>query len=484
MKLTVLHLSDIHIRGTSDLIFNFPKEIAATAFEAARESDACMILVTGDITYGGQKGEYKAAERLLRSIRSAIVAEGVPFIDIIVAPGNHDCALLPINNARIALIQKIVAEPELATDDTFIETCTKPLDAFFRFQKTITQTKPTEAHKLWMEYELAVRGKVVRFSAINAAWMSRIPEKQGDLIFPLGLFQEIIAQPCSLRIALLHHPLNWYAQSTYHPLRKGLRSHANVVLSGHEHLTASGATNEALVGENLIFEAAALQPDSKDEAAGFSVLAIDLEDSSISELRYEIIANKISQRGDPIFHSLSPTRGQDATREITDEFQRYLRDPGGNFKHPEKVNIEIDDLFVYPELLTTSDEHQEEPSIQADVVFSKNHVGEHILFIGDDKAGKSTLLLRGFRDFHRRGLLPLFMKGNEFSSRSTLELGKRIQKNAEYQYVTHDTFTRAPKEKRIALLDDVDREKWLRLFEWVFRSIVTGRFGKVTAHFG
>src|SRR3990172_5329318 len=185
MKLAVLHLSDIHIQGTTDTILNRAREIASVCFHSARETDACLILVTGDIAFGGTGPQYAAAERMLRTIRTLIMAEGVGLVEIFVAPGNHDCAIVPKNEARNAVIEKVISEPSLAEDQTIIDACTNAQESFFKFQENITGTTPIVAHQLWAEYEVAIKGKIVRVSAIHAARMSRVPEKQGEVVFPV-----------------------------------------------------------------------------------------------------------------------------------------------------------------------------------------------------------------------------------------------------------------------------------------------------------
>ena len=49
MKLTILHLSDIHIHGSSDLVLKQASHIASSCFVNARDSDACLVIVTGGI---------------------------------------------------------------------------------------------------------------------------------------------------------------------------------------------------------------------------------------------------------------------------------------------------------------------------------------------------------------------------------------------------------------------------------------------------
>ncbi|MGH9960004.1 MAG: hypothetical protein ACREBC_23255 [Pyrinomonadaceae bacterium] len=86
MKLTILHISDMHIRSSSDLVLSRAKDIASASYSVARESDGCFVVVTGDVAWSGKELEYEAAERFLTGIKNAIQAEGCPVVDILVHP--------------------------------------------------------------------------------------------------------------------------------------------------------------------------------------------------------------------------------------------------------------------------------------------------------------------------------------------------------------------------------------------------------------
>lgn len=337
MKLTILHLSDMHISSSSDLVFSRAKEIPSASYSAVRESDGCFVVVTGDVAWSGKELEYETAERFLTGIKSTIQAEGCPLVDIFVAPGNHDCSLVPENLARKIVVEQIVEDPSTAADENVIQICTEPQSAFFAFQKRITHVSPKYMHRLWVEYEIVVGGTLVRIPAINAAWMSRIPEQPGQLVYPVELFHPFLEEPANLRIVLLHHPLNWYAQSSYHPLRKALRTHADTVLSGHEHVQSSGTVSETQSGDSLYFEAGALQPHEANASSAFSVLFFDLDANYVSEERYALGSKGVALQGEPIRRRLRNVlaRHTDAG-ELREDFLSQLRDPGGQFTHPEK----------------------------------------------------------------------------------------------------------------------------------------------------
>lgn len=458
MNLTILHLSDIHIHGSSDLILKQANKIASACFTVARDSDACLIIVTGDIVFSGEKQQYDEAYLFLSIIKEEIQKEGCPLVDIVTVPGNHDCSLIPENKSRTIVIDRVIGYPEEATDENIIETCTEPQKHYFDFQNQITDKIPIAKHKLWNEYEYIFNEKILRVSAINAAWMSRLPEKQGELVFPITLFNTVLEEHSDIRIALLHQPLNWYCQKSYHPLRQTLRTHANIILSGHEHLSSSGTIKDTHNGSSLYFEAGALQPDEKNTHPSFSVILISFNLNSIEEYRWSIEANLLKKQdvnSHLLFDELTKQNGKS---ELTKDFQNLLADPGGNFTHPEKDNINLDDIFVYPDVKQMNVEiTNENIFVSIEKILFKNHIKQRVILVGEEKSGKSTILLRVFNQYHREGFFPIYVKANGLSSSSEKGIKKLLDHHTKSQYLNPSILDLAEKEKKIALVDDIDK---------------------------
>jgi predicted phosphodiesterase/GTPase SAR1 family protein len=458
MNLTILHLSDIHIHSSSDLILTQAKKIASACFTKVRESDACLIIVTGDVAYSGESSQYEEAHIFLSSIKEEIQKEGCPLVDIVTVPGNHDCSLIPENRSRSIVIERIISYPEEASDESIIETCTVPQESYFDFQKRITEIKPIAEHRLWNEYEFIFKEKVLRISAINAAWMSRIPEQQGQLVFPLELFNKLLTEHSDIRLVLLHHPLNWYCQQSYHPLRQSLRTHANIILSGHEHLSSSGTIKDTNDGSSLYFEAGALQPHELDIFPSFSVIFLSTNENNIEEYRYSIEGDNIVKQDLNNHLLFDDSIKKNGKSELTKDFQNLLSDPGGNFTHPEKDNIKLDDIFVYPDVKKMDVEVSNESDfISIERILFKNSEKRKIILLGEEKSGKSTILFRLFNQFHQEGILPIYIKANGLSSASEKEIIKLISQQVKFQYSDPQILDQAEKEKKVALIDDIDK---------------------------
>jgi hypothetical protein len=243
------------------------------------------------------------------------------------------------------------------------------------------------------------------------------------------------------------------------------------VLSGHEHAPNSGIVTETFGEESLYYEAGALQPAEEGQAPSFAVLQFDIPGNVVRETRYELSAQGLSKSreagGREIRRSDSRRAGE---FDLTPEFLEQLADPGGNFTHPEKAKVELDDVFVYPDVREISADIDKEISSPADSVLFRDHDGQRLLFLADEKAGKTILLLRAFREYHARGLTPLYIKASDIASISPFELGKRIERCASAQYIKPDAVERTPVKRKVALVDDIDR---LRGGANAFRAVIT-----------
>ena len=331
----------------------------------------------------------------------------------------------------------------------------------------MTSTAPKFDHKLYTEYEFLVTNKVVRFSAINASWMSRIPENPGQLVYPANKFKDIISEPAELRFVLLHHPLNWYCPSSFHELRTLIRTHATAVLSGHEHINHSGLIKENNIGNSFYFEANALQPHETDLQSGYSILNFDFganpDSQSVRQTTYQINTTEISiideHDSSLVNVNSNPTPGL----SLKADFLRNLSDPGGGFIHPDKEHLQLEDLFVYPELKKKKSREEKESSdtgqysVTSEEVIYSGDEELRLLILGEEKAGKSTLIYQSLKEFHSRGYAPILLKANEISSLGDSDFSQLLAKCASEQYVYPNNFIRAEKKKRIVLVDDLDR---------------------------
>lgn len=457
MKLGVLHLSDIHFRREDDPARKYGECIAKACYQTARQSDEFIIVVTGDIAFGGQAIEYKYASDFLASISSKLKTETGREINIFLAPGNHDCALIPEDEIRTLTIDKVIDTQGKDLSQALINKCTEAQSEYIKFEEKTRLLEPVFEDRLWKEFELPVGGGILRISSINAAWMSTLHESAGQLVFPIQNYAEHLEAPCSLRLALIHHPLNWYCQNTYHPMRRALKTHCNAILSGHEHSIGSEIISD-LNGSTLILEAPALQPHEKNLEPQFTCLLFETENKIVYETRFKATEHMPLQLEQEREHSFDTNGECTRLNKINPDFLKLLMDPGGNFTHPVRGTLSAEEIFVYPQL-EENDSDVAKKTVFADQVCAGWETGKKILILADDEGGKTFLLRRYFSDIHEQGGLPIYIKSENIKSVTEREIDKLIEQLAAQQYLNPDEFKYAEKSKKVVLLDDIDRIK-------------------------
>jgi hypothetical protein len=460
-KLVVIHIGDIHVHGNSDHCFNQVEDITTACFPLARKADACLLAVTGDLAFSGIAEQYQLiGNKLIRPIVTSFERETSRPVFIAIAPGNHDCVLLPVNEVRDDIIKTIIEEPSKAESEQRIEICTSAQNAFFEFLGEYIEPKTVITSKLFWQQEFEVGGKSVLISSLNAAWMSRLPETQGQLVYPISLFEEQLGKPACLHLALIHHPFNWYEQSAYHHLRKRLRRSCTAVLSGHEHEGNAGKIEEQLSGASLFFESAALQPHEKRAEPGFSAYLFDLDKKEALTQSFCLSSSSVQEKGDAVVHSWSDDGLIHGALDITQEFTATLNDAGGNFTHAAKEKLTLEDVFVWPDVRVWENEDVSKPRVRSARHLSSNlEQGGHVIIYGDDKSGKTTLLFWYFRELISRGYAPVYLKASDLGIREENDTEKRISKAIADQYKHPSAVEKLTKDKKVLLIDDVDRLK-------------------------
>lgn len=480
MKLGVLHLSDIHFRDENDPARNYAESIASACFQTAHQSDSFIVVVTGDIAFGGKENEYTYAQKLFSKIKWKLEEETGKNVYFFLTPGNHDCSLVPEDEIRTLTVERVISAAAAGTEvrDAWVTQCASAQKEYFDFESKFREIEPVFEDKLWKEYEIAVGGSLLRISALNAAWMSTIHEKAGQLVFPIENYRDQLENPCSLRLALIHHPLNWYCQSTYHPMRRALKTHCNAILSGHEHVIGSEVVND-ISGSTLMLEAPALQPHEKNYDPQFNCLLFDTDEKTVQETRFKATERVPEQIGSQVTHSFDATSKSGIQNRVHADFHKVLMDPGGNFTHPHRGELTAEDMFVYPQLEESSAEVSKK-TLYADTLICDWEIGKRVLLLGDDEGGKTFLLRRYFSDIHEQGGLPLYLKSDDIKSVTERDIDKMLDSVAKLQYANQADFKYAERRKKVVLLDDFDsvkgdlkvRERLIEILEDRFVSVV------------
>ncbi|WP_137896572.1 metallophosphoesterase [Ramlibacter sp. 2FC] len=461
MTAVVLHLSDIHIRSARDPILGKGELIAACVYSELAEASAVFIVVSGDIAFSGKVDQYQLAEKFFDAIRKEILAEKRIPVHFILVPGNHDCDFDIGGKPRILTLNAVREDPRQLDDDV-IKIGVSAQAAFQNFAEQLQS--PDESRvgdPLWTAHRFTVEGKEIIFDGINVAWCSNLREEPGTLIFPVERYKNIRNDGVDLRISVLHQPLNWFSQATYHAFRRFVRQLSNVVISGHEHVGGAGEDIHTDSGHSAYVEGCVLQGKNNLADSSFNVLVFNLEEGTYRSSRFlwkDTGHYTLTEEG--TWSDFRDLPKKTLNRFVIEtSFEQLLADPGGAFSI-KGSSIGLQDLYVYPDVQeATAVETRGGRKISNSTIFhDASRLEGGVLLTGEEKVGATSLLYTLFRYYHERGLVPVYIRGSDIKSSSDAEIDKIVRRSVIEQYGEKcvELFNQKPSTEKILLLDDFD----------------------------
>ncbi|QDQ88134.1 hypothetical protein FMZ60_11430 [Alcaligenaceae bacterium SJ-26] len=491
-KILILHLSDIHIYTSSDVVLGRAKSIACATFQHLPGIHTLAIVISGDVAFSGTSAQYELAITFLEEIKNEIrIENSLINIEIFVCPGNHDCDFQLHDETRDAVLDRIRASDGGSISESLIKTASCVEEEFFKFRDKISIHKWSYESSLVWQTTINIGEYFVGFRSLNIAWMSELREKQGTLIYPPSEVKPFeFDANTGLSVTILHHPFNWFGQTTYRPFQAVVRRESHLIFTGHEHFQNVVEVNDIRDSSSVLIEGGVLADKSTPNLSTFNMVTVDL---ASKEYRTELFCwdgeNYLSQAGGDEWGSLKslPTKGR-STYELQSEFSKSLADPGANFSHSAKRDLEIDDIFVWPELRFVDDPAPIKKQISGEYFEHLENISVGVLLRGDEKTGKSTLLRQYFKSYYDRGFLPLYFRASWFNKSHCSEPLKAMKYAFDRQYLKQgrDTWFQESKNQRVLLLDDLDgcslspenlSECLQGIFKYFSGVIVTARDG-------
>jgi tetratricopeptide (TPR) repeat protein/predicted phosphodiesterase len=282
-----LHVSDFHFRAGDQ----YERDIVLGALVASvkdmrdRGRVIDFIVATGDIAHSGKATEYEAATSFFDAL---VEAASVERRDLWIIPGNHDVD----RDQSIGLARTL--GPDEA-DAYFAPTLPKPhltqkLGAFRQWYNRYFDgiRECPETSTCWPVEFRQIRRQRVAVLAINSALFCLNDEDHAKLLVGRrcvdGAIQDLSAQDADLRIALIHHPLEWLSDVERTNVRASLQQSVDVILRGHLHETEVASVVSASGTTLLIAAGAAYQTRKWPQCAVYA--AFDGLQVSVMPIRY------------------------------------------------------------------------------------------------------------------------------------------------------------------------------------------------------
>jgi UDP-2,3-diacylglucosamine pyrophosphatase LpxH len=261
MPVTWLHISDFHLQSGDkydrDVVLRTLVK-SVKHFRERKDRVPDLIFATGDIAFSGKPDEYKLATEFFDDI---LEAAGLQRTNLFVVPGNHDVD----RQWGVQLNRTLNSRGD--ADDYFVPGIPKlhltyKLGAFVDwYSKYFSGIRELPKDSTCGPVEVVdVRGQRLGILPINSSLFCQ-DDTDHDKLFVgrrcLNLAVEDLKKLDSIiRIALLHHPLDWLSSFERQNIRSSLIDHVDVILQGHLHEAGFAAVSMS-TGRNLYCAAGA-----------------------------------------------------------------------------------------------------------------------------------------------------------------------------------------------------------------------------------
>jgi predicted phosphodiesterase len=254
MTVSWLHVSDFHFKSGDpydrDVVLGALVNSVKWFREHGRQPD--LLFATGDVAHSGQESEYQAATPFFDALCGAA---GVEKHRLFVIPGNHDvdrpfgvglARTLATREEADAYFGPSIPKPHIMQKQrAFVQWHNRYFDGIRRFPENST-CGPVEA--------VEVKGCKIGILPVNSALFCQDDYDHARLWIGRRCIDPAIKEMknlgAALKIALVHHPLEWLHDAERANVRTALQSEVNLILRGHLHETdiqsVTGVMGDAL----------------------------------------------------------------------------------------------------------------------------------------------------------------------------------------------------------------------------------------------
>jgi len=363
--ITWLHLSDWHQKGKDfdrkvvrDALIRDIEDRTKISPDLARIN---FIIFSGDVAFNGKKEEYETVKQEL--IKPILKASGVKPSRLFIIPGNHDLNRKSFDTFQEGLLDFLNSYDRVKKWLEDEKDRAKTLEPFKEFTSFVADCSGQKTPDYANIRKITISGKKIAILGINSAWAcgrhkdssGKIDDRGYALIGEPQIYESVNEiSSADLKIAVLHHPLEWLNVADRNRVERLLMKGCNFILQGHQHMPNVSVTR-SLLGECTIIPAGAcyerrtaIDPRYTN-AYNFVHLDLDSKDGFVflrrwSDSRRKWIEDIDSCDGGKFPLSIE-SRPDDRRKEGQPPFPipRQIRRPPDDFKGREK---EIDDLLA------------------------------------------------------------------------------------------------------------------------------------------
>ena len=469
MKVGILHISDIHFcerKFDNNSDTEMVKRICAAVKTELIGCSDVIIIISGDIAFGGLREEYNYAEDWAVELYTQIDDSCEANCRIICAPGNHDVDHSISNPVRDCVINGIKNNSTHINSD-IIEECTGEQTAFFDFRQKIESNDTVVFdNQLLRIHRLQNDAIDLQILVFNSAWMSSLHENPGTIVYPIELFRDQLQPVEGYTVSVMHHPFGWFKPENARILRNKISEISSICLCGHEHIPDSTQVSNLLGSEVKLIDGGVLKPHEDNTKSSFNLVLLNTKDCKIKNFIYKLEGIRYEHFHDSDWQDATKLKGIESKQfRLSSDKRNEIEELGINIVHPHRDQLYLRDIFVYPDLLLISSKDSkdfkriEQTTSTELLIFEQD--ATHVILEGEEKIGKTALLRMLFSEFYNRGKIPLLIDGSSINFRTDAQIKLFLRRAFEDSYEGEDftDYNQLDRTKRIVLLNNIDFSK-------------------------
>ena len=475
MGLSIIHLSDIHIKGKEDAVFNKIKALKSACTGAIVSGSQVVIAITGDVAFSGKIEQYELAKQMIEELAKYIKDQTLSEVSIVCVPGNHDCDFAKESNVRSALVSSV--KPESLDGNYYNMVC-----GVQENYNVFASTFDLETGCVLPTKTIQIGDDKVLFVLANTSWMSVLDEVPGKIVMPCGLFPTIQSNEFRAIFYLYHHPENWMNPDYKSEFIDNVRGNADFILVGHEHTR----DNYQKVGTSFSLvcnHGKELQDSNNNDSSAFSIINFDDAFQVYKVIDFEWTNTKYTRTGEyakPFHKNIASTR---TVFHPNATIAEYINDVGITINHFAKDKVVLSDVFVWPDLRRLNyKDHNSKPITVKTEIAEEIFSNDIAIVSGLSTSGKTAVAKMLYaRYFNSNEECCVLFNGSDFKTSEVRQIADVIESTFVDQYdaMFLEDFRQLPKEKRVAVVDDFDLIKISKDRRSIVLDYLTGFFGKV-----
>ena len=289
--------SDLHFRAADD--FDRERVLSSLWDDIGKQILQNLlpdfVLFTGDVSHSGRQAEFAKADDMF--FVPLIERTGIRRDRLFLVPGNHDFDRKYLERLNPATIRSLASRSQVndfVSDEGNVELYLSPFGAYDKFVRSLTQSGP-EARSSWgYSHLFEASGLPVSVVGLNSAWScgyhlaeAESSDEKGSLLLGEKQFIDAIGRDegKSVRIVLMHHPLDWFAEFEIATMRREILMQSHFLHHGHVHQPSELSARYSQDQHCFVFGAAACydrRVGNDHYANGYSIVVYDMTKGTVT----------------------------------------------------------------------------------------------------------------------------------------------------------------------------------------------------------